>query len=276
MKHVPIASDAEIIHEANGLIEASQAFAWVTIISQEGSSARHLGSSMLVTSEGRVIGTVGGAVAELQLIDQAIQAIKEGIPRTVKVPLPVCAGVITCFINVFQPSETLVLVGAGHVAQPLAKLGKMLGFKVTVIDDRAEYATAERFPEANRLIVDDWEKALKELRIDHQTYIVILTYAGEYDELALRSVIDSKAAYVGMISSESKAKAILVKLRRDRVPENLLRNVVTPIGLDIGAETPAEIAVSTMAEIIMRRRNASGKPLSIAEREITNAAKLRQ
>ncbi len=231
---------------------------------------------MLVTSEGRIIGTVGGAVAELQLIDQAVQAIKEGKPRTVKMPLPVCAGVITCFINIFQPSETLVLVGAGHVAQPLAKLAKMLGFKVTVIDDRAEYATEERFPEAARLIVDDWEKALKELRIDQQTYVVILTYAGEYDELALRSVIDSKAAYIGMISSESKAKAILSKLRRDNVPEHLLRAVVTPIGLDIGAETPAEIAVSTMAEIIMRRKKASGKPLSIAEREITNVAKLHQ
>jgi xanthine dehydrogenase accessory factor len=191
-------------------------------------------------------------------------------------PLPVCAGVITCFINVFQPSDTLVLVGAGHVAQPLAKLGKMLGFKVTVIDDRTEYATEERFPEADKLIVDDWEKALRELRIDEQTYIIILTYAGEYDELALRTVIDSKAAYIGMISSDSKAKAILSKLRRDKVPEHLLRRVVTPIGLDIGAETPAEIAVSTMAEIIMRRKKASGRPLSIAEREITEAARLHE
>ncbi len=274
MKHEPVASDAGIIQEANRLIEASRAFAWVTIIGQEGSSARHLGSSMLVTGEGRVIGTVGGAIAELQLIDQAIQAIKEGKPRTVKMPLPVCAGVITCFINVFQPSETLVLVGAGHVAQPMARLGKMLGFKVTVLDDRAEYATRERFPEADKLIVDDWEKALRELRIDEQSYVVILTYAGEYDELALRIVVDSKAAYIGMISSESKAKAILSKLRRDNVSEHLLRRVVTPIGLDIGAETPAEIAVSTMAEIIMRRKKASGKPLSIAEREITKAAKL--
>ncbi len=271
MKHLPVASDAEVIQEANRLIEASQAFAWVTIIGQEGSSARHLGSSMLVTAEGNVIGTVGGAVAELQLIEQAIQAIKEGRPRTVKIPLPVCAGVITCFINIFQPSETLILVGAGHVAQPLAKLGKMLGFKVTVIDDRAEYATKERFPDADRLIVDDLEKALKELRIDGHSYVVILTYAGEYDELALRCVIHSKAAYIGMISSESKAVAILSKLRRDKVPEHLLRRVVTPIGLDIGAETPAEIAVSTMAEMIMRRKQASGRPLSIAEREMTKA-----
>ncbi len=269
MKHIPVASDAEIIQEAHRLIESSQAFAWVTIIGQEGSSARHLGSSMLVTSGGRIIGTVGGAVAELQLIDQAIQAIKEGKPRTVKLPLPVCAGVITCFINVLQSPETLILVGGGHVAQPMATLGKMLGFRVIVIDDRAEYATKERFPEAAKLIVDDWEKTLREVRIDEQTYIVILTYAGEYDELALRTVIESKAAYIGMISSESKAKAILSKLRRDKVPEQLLRRVVTPIGLDIGAETPAEIAVSTMAEIIMRRKKATGRPLSIAEREIT-------
>jgi xanthine dehydrogenase accessory factor len=269
LKHIPVASDAEIVEEANKLIRSSNPFAWVTIIDQEGSSARHLGSSMLVTSEGRVIGTVGGAVAELQLIDHAIQAIKEGKPRTVKLPLPVCAGVITCFVNVFQPSETLVLIGAGHVAQPIAKLAKMLGFRIIVVDDRHEYASKERFPEAERLVVDDWEKALKEIPIDERTYILIMTYAGEYDELALRSVVGTNAAYVGMISSDSKAKAILGKLRRDKVPDASLRRVVTPIGLDIGAETPAEIAVSTMAEIIMRRKKATGKPLTIAEEEIT-------
>lgn len=269
MKHVPVASEAEIVREANRLVEEAKPFAWVTIIGQEGSSARHLGSSMIVTSEGKVIGTVGGAVAELQLIDQAIQAIKDGEPRTVKMPLPVCAGVITCFINVLKPPDTLMLVGGGHVAQPMATLGKKLGFRVIVMDDRAEYATKERFPEADKLIVDDWEKALKETKIDEKTYIVILTYAGESDELALRSVVASDAAYIGMISSKSKAKAILSKLRRDKVPDAVLRRVVTPIGLDIGAETPAEIAVSTMAQIIMLRKKGTGRPLSIAEQEIT-------
>ncbi len=271
MKHVPVYSDTTLIEEAHKLTETSQPFAWVTIINQEGSSARHLGSSMLVTREGRVIGTVGGAIAELQLIEQAMQAIKEGKPRTVKMPLPVCAGVITCFINVFKPQQSLILVGAGHVAQPIAKLAKMLGFQVTVIDDRADYGTKERFPEADRIIVDDWDKALKELQIDQDTYIIILTYTGESDELALRTVIDSKAAYIGMISSESKAKGILSKLKRDGISDELLRKVVTPIGLDIGAETPAEIAVSTMAEIVMRRKRRTGKPLSIAEREITRS-----
>jgi xanthine dehydrogenase accessory factor len=269
LKHIPVSSDNVLVEEAHKLVEASQPFAWVTIIAQEGSSARHLGSSMLVTRDGKVIGTVGGAVAELQLIEQALEAIRDEKPRTVKMPLPVCAGVITCFINVFRPPESLILVGAGHVAQPMSKLAKMLGFHVTVIDDRADYSTKDRFPEADKVIVDDWEKALKETPIDSNTYVIILTYAGEYDELALRTIIASKAAYIGMISSESKAKGILSKLRREGVPDELLRTVVTPIGLDIGAESPAEIAVSTMAEIIMRRRKRSGKPLSIAEREIT-------
>jgi xanthine dehydrogenase accessory factor len=272
MKHVPIASSADLMAEANRLIQSSEPFAWVTIIGQEGSSARHLGSSMLVTLDGKVIGTVGGAVAELQLIEQALAALKEGKPRTVKMPLPVCAGVITCFINIFQTPETLILIGAGHVAQPMAKLGKMVGFRVIVIDDRREYATLDRFPEADQLIVDNWERAISEVRIDENSYVVILTYAGEYDELALRKVIDSKAAYIGMISSESKAKAVLAKLRRDNISDELLSRVVTPIGLDIGAETPAEIAVSTIAEIIMQRRRGSGKPLSIVGREIKKSS----
>jgi xanthine dehydrogenase accessory factor len=225
---------------------------------------------MLVTLEGKVIGTVGGAIAELQLIEQAIQAIKDGKPRTVKMPLPVCAGIITCFINVFKAPDKLVLVGSGHVAQPMSKLAKMLGFHVTVMDDRSDYATKERFPEADRVVVDDWEKALKELEIDSNTHIVIVTYAGESDELALRTVVRSNAAYIGMISSKSKAKGILSRLSRNGIPDELLRRVVTPIGLDIGAETPAEIAVSTLAEIIMRRNKKSGTPLSIAEHEITN------
>ena len=270
LKHIPISSETALIEEAHKLVQASQPFAWVTIIDQEGSSARHLGSSMLVTLEGKVIGTVGGAIAELQLIEQAIQAIKDGKPRTIKMPLPVCAGVITCFINVFKAPDKLVLVGSGHVAQPMSKLAKMLGFQVTVIDDRSDYATKERFPEADRVVVDDWEKALKELGIDSNTYIVILTYAGESDELALRTVVRSNAAYIGMISSKSKAKGILSRLRRNGIPDEVLRRVVTPIGLDIGAETPAEIAVSTMAEIIMRRNRRTGAPLSVAEHELTS------
>jgi len=271
LKHVPVKSSVDIVEEAHRLMQASEPFAWVTIIEQEGSSARHLGSSMLVTGDGRVIGTVGGAVAELQLIDQARQALKERKPRTVKTPLPVCAGVITCFINVFQSPDNLILVGAGHVAQPMSRLAKMLGFRIVVIDDRSEYATKERFPDADQLIVDDWKKALNEVHIDENSYVLILTYAGEYDELALRKLINTKAGYIGMISSRSKAKAILAKLQRDKVPEELLARVTTPIGLDIGAETPVEIAVSTMAQIIMLKKKATGKPLSIAEQEATKA-----
>lgn len=269
LKHIPIKSSSDLVEEAHKLIQASEPFAWVTIVGSEGSSARHLGASMIVTQDRKVIGTVGGAIAELQVIEQAVQAIKEGKPRTVKMPLPVCAGVMTCFINVFQSSGTLILIGAGHVSQPMAKLGKMLGFRVVVIEDRPEYATRERFPEADQLIVDSWEKTLSEVHIDDDSYIVILTYGGEYDEFALRKVINSKASYIGMIASRSKAKSILTKLRRDKVPDELLRRVTTPIGLDIGAETPAEIAVSTMAQIIMSRKQATGKTLSIAEQEIS-------
>ncbi len=269
LSHIPIKSPSDIVEEAHKLMQASEPFAWVTIIGSEGSSARHLGASMIVTQDGRVFGTVGGAVAELQLIEQAVHAIKEGRPRTVKMPLPVCAGVITCFINVFQSLDTLILVGAGHVAQPMAKLAKMLGFRVVVMDDRPEYATRERFPEADQLIVDSWEKALGKAVIDENSFIIILTYAGEYDELALRKVINSKAAYIGMIASQSKAKAILAKLQREKVPNELLKRVITPIGLDVGAETPAEIAVSTMAQIISIRKIATGKTLSIAEQEIS-------
>lgn len=268
LKHLPIKSSSDIIEEAHKLIQASEPFALVTIIGSEGSSARHLGASMIVTQDRRVIGTVGGAVAELQLIDEAIHAIKEGKPRTVKMPLPVCAGVMTCFINVFTSRETLILIGAGHVSQPMAELGKMLGFRVVVIDDRPEYAMEERFPEADQLIVDSWDKALSQVAIDENSFIVILTYAGEYDELALRKVINSKAAYIGMIASRSKAKSILARMQRDKVPDDLLRRVTTPIGFDIGAETPAEIAVSTMAQIIMFKKKATGKSLSIAEQEV--------
>jgi len=268
LKHTPIKSSSDIVEEAHKLMQASEPFAWVTIIGSEGSSARHLGASMIVTQDGRVIGTVGGAIAELQLIEQAVHAIKEGKPRTVKMPLAVCAGVMTCFINVFQSPETLILIGAGHVAQPMSKLGKMLGFRVVVIDERPEYATRERFPDADHFIVNNWENALSEVRIDDNSFIVILTYAGEYDEFALRKVINSKAAYIGMIASRSKAKTILAKLRRDKVPDELLKRVTTPIGLDIGAETPAEIAVSTMAQIIMFRKRATGGTLSIAEQEV--------
>ena len=172
------------------------------------------------------------------------------------------------YIDVVASNPTLVVVGAGHVAMPVAEIGHLCGFRVVVLDDRPEMASEERFPHAAERIAGDIAKTLHTLTITPNTYIVIITRGHAYDEAALRAVINSPAAYVGMIGSRRKVRTTFDRLLADGIPEKQIQRVHAPIGLNIGAQTPAEIAVSILAEIVMQRqkeqRAADGKPMKLA------------
>jgi xanthine dehydrogenase accessory factor len=173
----------------------------------------------------------------------------------------VCGGRMDIFIDVIEPKPTLLIVGAGHIAYYLARLGHMVGFSIAVIDDRKEFANRERFPNAERVICDDMERTLSSIKITPSTYVVIVTRGHQYDLAALKQVIDSKAAYIGMIGSKSKVRIAFQELKSAGIAEDTLKRVHAPIGLDIGAETPQEIAVSIIAEIIKVRRGGTGESL---------------
>jgi xanthine dehydrogenase accessory factor len=155
------------------------------------------------------------------------------------------------FLEVQRSAPTLLIVGAGHVALPLARMAAMLDFRVAVLDDRPSFVNATRFPEADELIVDHFDRALREYPIDADTYVVLITRGHQHDVTSLMAVIDSPAGYIGMIGSRRRVKGVFELLEREEgIDPEKLRRVYSPIGLEIGAITPAEIAVAILAEVI--------------------------
>ncbi len=171
------------------------------------------------------------------------------------------AGATAIYLEVVEHKPVFLVVGAGHVGRSLAKLADFLDFHVVVLDDREEFASAERLPEADEVICDDFEEALGRYPIDANTHVVMVTRGHKQDELSLRRVLGRGAAYVGMIGSKRRTGAVLEHLLAEGYPAAELATVRTPIGLDIGAETPEEIAVSILAEVVMLRNGGAGGPM---------------
>jgi len=170
-------------------------------------------------------------------------------------------GSVELFLEVQKPSPTLLIAGAGHIALPLAQMGAMLDFRVVVIDDRPTFANQERFPQADQVIAGGFEKTLRDFPTNEETYIVIITRGHKHDTECLRQVLDSPAAYIGMIGSRRRVKGVFKLLKDEGYPEESIARIHAPVGLDIGAQTPAEIALAIMGEIIRVRRGGSGKSL---------------
>jgi xanthine dehydrogenase accessory factor len=169
-------------------------------------------------------------------------------------------------IEVHERPATLLIIGGGHIGKALATIGNLCGFSVEVVDDRPEYANPERFPEADRITCGRFDEVLDGYAIDLNTYVVCVTRGHKHDETSLRLVAASAAAYVGMIGSKRRVGAVLQHLIEDGLEPDAISRVHTPIGLDIGAETPEEIAVAIMAEIIQARRGGTGQPMREANR----------
>jgi len=170
---------------------------------------------------------------------------------------------VELFIEVAVPSPSLLIIGAGHIGQSLSRMGKLVGFRVVVLDDRPDFANVERFPEADEVIAADFAETLRDYPITDTTYVVVATRGHRYDEQSLRQVINSSAAYIGMIGSRRRVATVLRHLAEEGYPPERLRQVYSPIGLDIGGETPEEIALSIMAEIVQVRRGGRGQSLAI-------------
>ncbi|MGH9770070.1 MAG: XdhC family protein [Blastocatellia bacterium] len=171
------------------------------------------------------------------------------------------AGDARLLFEISWPPLELIICGGGHVGQAVAKVAALLDFKITVIDDRTEFSSREKFPDPNvRLITDDFVEALRSLRITQASHVVIVTRGHKHDEICLREVVEKPARYIGMIGSRRRATTIREHIRREGVAAEHLRRVHSPIGLDIGAMTPEEIALAILAEIVLARRGGSGAP----------------
>lgn len=249
-------------------VQKGEGVALVTVVKNETGGQPPLGAKMAVWEDGRTLGSLSNPDLEKEIVQDALQSLKDHkcqsivYPRTTSRTLRARrTATFEVYIEVVQP-PSLVVVGAGHIGGYVARLGKMVGFSVAVLDDRPDFANEERLPEADQVIAEDFAQALDEFPIDENTYVVIVTRGHKQDELSLRHVIDSPAAYIGMIGSHRRASAVLKLIHQSGVPLEKIARVRTPIGLDIGAETPEEIAVSIVAEIIMTRLGGTGIPMS--------------
>jgi xanthine dehydrogenase accessory factor len=249
--------------------------ALATIINVRGSIPAFETAKMLVRDDGSIVGTIGGGCVEAEVWQAAKEVMDREKPRTLTFHLNqdpkydtglVCGGTLEIYIEPVTPVPQLYLFGAGHVAQAIYKVARIAGFEVTVVDDRDAYANRERFPEARAIYADDYERVCAQLAPTDRSFLVIVTRGHADDMRILRWLLRNQvpARYLGMIGSERKFLAISKELIAEGVPAEALQRVLSPVGLDLGAITPEEIAVSVVAEMIAVRRNSQARHAHLA------------
>jgi xanthine dehydrogenase accessory factor len=236
-----------------------------TITNVRGSIPSFQTAKMLVRDDGSIVGTIGGGCVEAEVWQAAREVMEEEKPRSLTFNLNnnpkydtglVCGGTLEIFIEPILPPALLYIFGAGHVAYNLYKVAKIAGFDIVVVDDRESYANSERFPDAREIIAEDFEVATKRLRVPESSYIAIVTRGHRDDMRILRWAVDANARYLGMIGSRRKIISIYKELEKEGIPAEKFTQVHAPVGLEIGAVTPEEIAVAIVAEMIAVRRQA--------------------
>ena len=238
-----------------------------TIIRCQGSTPRHAGSKMLVKSDGSIIGTIGGGELENRTISAALKLIHDGVPGRLEYSLNdpaqgdpgICGGQVEIFMEPIIPKATLVVVGAGHVGQAVAYLAQWLDFRIIISDDRPEFCTPEVIPDAEEYFPVPLEELPKQLKITPWTYVVMTTRSVDVDVPGLPGLLDSPAAYIGVIGSRRRWETTRKQLEAAGVSKDKIDQVRSPMGLKIHAETPEEIAISIMAEIIQIRHSRNQK-----------------
>ena len=248
-------------------LDRGEPAALVTIVSTTGSTPQRVGAKMLVFDDGRTVGTIGGGCYENDAFWKAREAITERKPRLVHYELSddfaqetglVCGGQMDVYIEPIEPSPELYIIGAGHVGSQLAALAQVVGFHVHIVDDREKFANRERFPDATEVVADDIPTWLARTELAPHAYVVIVTRGHTNDLEALRALAPRELRYLGLIGSRAKVARIYEALQTDGMDPATLAHVHAPIGLDIGAVTPQEIAVSILAELIAVKHGRLG------------------
>ncbi|MBF0521720.1 MAG: XdhC family protein [Candidatus Omnitrophica bacterium] len=248
--------DPDLITKTVQAVKTGQSACFATIIEASKGTPRKIGAKMVVLQDGSLLGTIGGGSSEKKAREECLKAIKTKRSKVVtyehfgKPGQPVCGGYIKVFIEPILAESHIVICGGGHIALPLSAIAKILNFKVTVLDNRKDFANKKRFGHADAIFSGDYIKNLCKIPVNPNTYIIIVTHGHEHDFECLKAVIKSQAAYVGVISSQIKQLKFLKDLKKLKISTSDLHKLQMPVGIDIGAQTPEEIAVSIMAEII--------------------------
>jgi xanthine dehydrogenase accessory factor len=240
-----------------------------TVVKSEGSTPRHVGSKMLVYPDGKFIGTVGGGELENRVIKAAKESLMDEQPRHLHYNMNdpargdpgVCGGQVEVFVEPILPAPMALIIGAGHVGKAVAHLAKWMGFRVAVSDDRAEFCNAESVPDADAYYPVAMDKLVEHVNVTRQTYLILTTRGSNVDAAGLSPLLETEAAYIGVIGSKRRWLETVKALKSQGVSEEKIAKVHSPIGLELQAETPEEIAVSIMAEVLMVRNRGTGKKM---------------
>jgi xanthine dehydrogenase accessory factor len=236
--------------------------ALATIVRSRGSTPRKDHAKMLIREDGTSIGSVGGGCVEAAVWEKAQEVMESNRAELLRYELNdddaeneglICGGTVEIFVEPVLPDPRIVLLGAGHLGQAIAQLGRQVGFQVAVVDDRESFASAARFPDAE-VVCQPFEASLESLHINSESFVLVITRGHRHDQIALERALQSQARYVGLIGSRRKIAILVRNLLAKGYAPALFDRLHAPIGLEIGSETPEEIAVSAVAELIAIRK----------------------
>ncbi len=254
---------ADLFDEIQRLRQSGRKAALATIVQIRGSVPSFQTAKMLVRDDGSTLGSIGGGCVEAEVWAAAQDVLREEKSRMMTFDLTeesmaesglICGGKLEIFVEPILPTPKMIVFGAGHIAMQVSKIATIAGFTTTVVDNRPGYSNKERFPEAEAVYSESFEDAFRSLVPNENTYVVIVTRGHQEDENVLRWAVQTDARYIGMIGSKRKVRTIFQTLEKEGVPREKLEHVCAPVGLDIGAVLPEEIAVAIVAEAIHYRR----------------------
>lgn len=253
---------------------AGRQVALATVVRASGSVPRREGTRMLIFPDGTIEGTVGGGDLEHRVVEAGLEILQSGRPQLLEYAfrdveqgdVGVCGGEMEVYVERVEPQATVVVVGGGHVGQAVAHLASWLGFRVVVNDDRAEFADEQLVPEADEVIHVPLAELPERLNINPQTYLMLTTRGVEIDVEGLPALLETEAGYIGVIGSRRRWEVCAQQLAERGVPPEQIKRVRSPMGLELNAETPEEIALSMLAEIILLRRGGSGEVMAHSPR----------
>lgn len=265
-----------VFEEVVRLQKAGEPCVLATVIEASGSSPRKAGARMVIRGDGSIVGTIGGGRPELETIAAGLEVLREGTPRTLPFTLVeehghVCGGNVRIYLEPLGAAPRLVICGAGHVGRATAGVALQAGFRVTVIDDRPECLAPGLLPAAAELVPGDFAATVGRLPVDAAASIVIATPGFLSDFAAARAALATPAGFIGIIGSRRKRETLFATLEREGYPEEALTRLTIPVGFPIGGDTPGEIAVSIVAQLIERRyrHDAEGRGPGAGSRTIT-------
>lgn len=263
---IDVTQFAQVAGAALQALEAGETVVLASVVREGEQAPARADTRLLIWPDGRMLGSLGSEALQDRVAAEAQSVFSEHASRLVTLEPPAGAdqAPASVHLDLLRPDPTLLIIGAGHVAQPLAAMGQMMGMRVCVVDDRAEWANHQRFPTAAEIAVVDYEPVNEILApipfpMTPATYVVVTTWG--YDLPAMEQALRQNPAYIGLVSSPTKARVLFQRLRHSGFPDEAIQRIRAPIGLDVGAENPGEIAVSILAEVLTILHDKTGQPL---------------